>query len=220
MALALFDLDETLIAGDCSSLWLNWLIQRGIAPLALREQERALMEEYAKGSMSMSAYIELTLKPLLTHSIISTNVWINEFIEQSIAPVLYPQAREKLSWHQQRGDVVVIISASAENLVRPIAAYLGVKHAIAILLETEGDYYTGKPYGTFSYQQGKVTRVQQWLAQHPDISLSGSYAYSDSINDLPLLELAEHAIAVNPDDRLKPHAQAKGWPCINWSVKI
>ena len=141
MDLALFDLDETLICEDSTGLWLKWLVSQGFAPEELIEEERALMEQYYRGSLSMEAYMHTTLSPLTDMATTTVSGWIRRFIHRDILPRVYPDARQRMDWHLQRGDTVLVISASGEHLVTPIAEQLGASGALAIGVEIIDDRY-------------------------------------------------------------------------------
>ncbi|BCQ34070.1 MULTISPECIES: HAD family hydrolase [Erwinia] len=216
MDLALFDLDETLICEDSTGLWLRWLVSQGFAPAALIDEERALMEQYYQGSLSMEAYMHTTLSPLAGMSAATVSGWIRRFIQRDILPRVYPAARERMRWHQQRGDTVIVISASGEHLVAPIAEQLGASGALAIGVEIIDDRYSGQTYGTMTYKEGKVSRLNDWLQQAQTPTYSRTWAYSDSINDLPMLEHADHAWVINPAEPLSLLAQQRGWEICHW----
>ncbi|AJR06116.1 HAD family hydrolase [Photobacterium gaetbulicola] len=213
--LAIFDLDETLIAADSASLWSAYLVSKGIAPASLLLEEKAMMEAYAKGQMDMDAYMQTTLKPMVGMDEITIDMLVNEFIEQHIKPALYQDAVNRITWHKRRGDTVLVISATGEHLVKPIANLLGADDAIAINLEHIDGKFTGKTTGILSYQYGKVIRMKAWLEQQ-DTAFKGSYGYSDSINDLPLLDAVDRPFAVNPDPALALHAQMNEWTIMDW----
>ncbi|WP_336803157.1 HAD family hydrolase [Erwinia aphidicola] len=216
MDLALFDLDETLICEDSTGLWLRWLVSQGFAPAALIEQERALMEHYYQGSLSMEQYMSTTLSPLAGMATPTVAGWIRRFIHRDILPRVYPAARERLAWHQQRGDKIIVISASGEHQVKPIAQQLGAHAALAIGVEIIDDRYSGEIYGTLTYKEGKVSRVSDWKAQQQEHRFAHTWAYSDSINDLPMLEHADHAWVINPAEPLQQLAQQRGWEICHW----
>lgn len=217
MALALFDLDETLIAGDSSGLWMTYLVEQGIASEDIMEREAKLMDQYYAGTLDMHEYIRHCLHPIInqTEQEVASNV--ARFIEEQIRPIIYPEALACLAWHKEQGNTPVVISATGEFLVAPIAKALGVGHAIAILVETADGKYTGESIGTLSYREGKVTRLHDWMQEH-GASMNGSYFYSDSRNDLPLLRLVDNPVATNPDDTLLQEAQEKGWSIENWKL--
>jgi HAD superfamily hydrolase (TIGR01490 family) len=215
MKLAIFDLDETLIAGDSASLWLAFMVRRKLAPADILEQEHQLMAAYYQGRMDMDAYMALTLAPIRNWQPRDLAPLVGEFIEQEILPLVYPEARARLDWHRSRGHEVVIISATGEHLVKPIARALGVNHAIGIMLEHGDGVYTGRPHGVYSYQQGKLIRLQEWLKQQA-LSPTHSYGYSDSLNDLPLLEYVDRAAVINGNAILSRIATERGWEQLRW----
>ncbi|OON40903.1 hydrolase [Izhakiella australiensis] len=216
MDLALFDLDETLICEDSSGLWLRWLVSQGFAPADMLERERTLMTHYYAGNLAMEDYMALTLSPLAGTSVATVDGWIRRFIQRDILPRIYPSARERLAWHLERGDKVLVISASGEHLVAPIAQRLGAHGALAIGVEISDQRYTGNIYGTMTYKEGKVTRLQQWLSQQQDSAFQHLWAYSDSINDLPLLEHADYPCVINPNPQLYKLAQDRAWQVCLW----
>ncbi|GHA17382.1 HAD family hydrolase [Oceanisphaera arctica] len=217
MKLAIFDLDETLIAGDSASLWLTFLVNRKLAPAEILEQERHLMAAYYQGRMDMDAYMALTLAPIRHWQQRDLAPLVDEFVEQDILPLVYPAALERLAWHTARGHERLIISATGEHLVKPIARALGVDHAIGIQLECCDGVYNGRTHGVYSYQQGKLVRLQEWLEQQA-LRPSHSYGYSDSLNDLPLLEFVDTPFAVNPGDHLARLARERNWSCLDWEL--
>lgn len=216
MDLALFDLDETLISEDSTGLFLRWLVSQGFAPETLLAQEQALMAQYYQGSLSMEEYMATTLSPLAGRGTLTVSGWVRRFIQRDILPRVYPSAREKMAWHQQRGDTVIVISASGEHLVSPIAQQLGAHGALAVGVEIVDDRYSGQTYGTMTYKEGKVTRLNDWLALQQNPVFNRTWAYSDSMNDVPMLEHADHAYVVNPDEPLHQLAQQRGWEVYRW----
>lgn len=216
MALALFDLDDTLLDGDSASLWFNYLIKNGIAPESMQEEEHHMMQLYYRGELAMEEYMQFTLQPLAGRSVHEVSGWMNDVLQRDIAPRLFPQGQARLDWHRARGDRIVLISASGENIVKPIAGYMGIDDVIAINLEQTDGCYTGKTEGVLSYQAGKVIRLQEWLLGNPH-SLADSYGYSDSINDVPLLEAVAHSWVINPGDKLSAVAAQQGWQIVKWT---
>ncbi|CFQ29405.1 MULTISPECIES: HAD family hydrolase [Yersinia] len=219
MDLALFDLDETLISDDSSGLWLRWLVDKGLAPVALAEQEQYLMKQYYQGELSMSCYMESTLSPLVGRQTTEVAGWVEHFIERDILPRIYPQARKMLAWHRNRGDYIVIISATGEHLVTPIAQHFAANAALSIGVAVEDNRYTGKTYGTLTYREGKVERLKQWLSASPQLDFAHTYGYSDSINDKPLLEYVDHATVINPGNELVDLAILHDWNIHHWQHK-
>ncbi|AJJ11252.1 HAD phosphoserine phosphatase-like hydrolase, IB family protein [Yersinia rohdei] len=216
MDLALFDLDETLISDDSSGLWSHWLVDEGLAPAELAEQEQYLMKQYYQGSLSMPCYMTSTLSPLVGKHMAEVSGWVERFIERDILPRIYPQAQKLLSWHRDRGDYIMIISATGEHLVTPIARHFAANAALSIGVEVENSCYTGKTYGTLTYREGKVERLKQWLTESPQLNFQNTYGYSDSINDKPLLEYVDRAAVINPGTELVDLAILHDWDIHHW----
>ncbi|WP_409075442.1 HAD family hydrolase [Pantoea sp. C3] len=217
MDLALFDLDETLICEDSTSLWLRWLVSQGFASSDLIAEEQQLMTQYYAGTLSIEEYMNKTLAPLAGMATLTVEGWVRRFIHRDIMPRVFPAARERIEWHQQRGDKVMIISASGEHLVIPIAERLGAYGALAIGVEVVDDRYSGQTYGTMTYKDGKVTRLTDWKALQEGEAFERTWAYSDSMNDLPLLAQADHAHVINPDTMLHQEAMSRGWEVCHWA---
>ncbi|MWV15748.1 HAD-IB family hydrolase [Pseudomonas sp. L-22-4S-12] len=216
MALAIFDLDETLIDGDCASLWAKHMaaIQWVDADSFLtREQE--LMALYSRGELAMEEYMAYTLSPLVGRTEEEVEFVVGPFVEDVIEPIIYSDAMRCLAQHRAAGDRLLVISASAHFLVSAIAERLGIAEVLAIDLEQQHGHYSGKTRGVLTYREGKVLRLQAWLEQQGE-SLAGTYFYSDSRNDLPLLGLVDFPRAVNPDPTLRAHAEQAGWPILAW----
>ena len=216
MDLALFDLDKTLICADSNSLWMRWLVSQGYAPETLIAEEEALMAQYCQGALSLEAYMSRTLAPLSGMGTLTVNGWVRRFIHRDIMPRVYPAARERLARHQQRGDTIMLISASGEHLMAPIAQRLGAHGALAVGVEIVDDRYSGAPCAVMAWRAGKATRLADWRALQQENRFQQTWAYSDSITDLPLLALADHACAVNPDAQLLDEARQRGWQVAHW----
>ncbi|WP_107850645.1 HAD family hydrolase [Oceanimonas marisflavi] len=215
MNLAIFDLDETLIAGDSATLWLTFLAERGLVSKALLAEERRLMDDYYAGTLDMNVYMALTLSPIEGRRPEELAPLVEEFITRHIAPIVYPQARERLAWHRAQGHRCLIISATGEHLVRPIAHHLGVADAIGVQTEIVQGRYSGRPEGVYSFQQGKVVRLGHWLREQ-GIEPGFCYGYSDSHNDLALLEHVDEAAVINGSDSLNALAVERGWQRLSW----
>lgn len=217
MKLALFDLDETLISGDCSSLWSAYMVAKGWVAdeQAFLQQDAALMEQYAIGKMDMQEYMRCTLVPLIDRRESDVAAMVENYIQDVIAPRIYTQARECLAAHRAQGDRTVIISASGEHLVRPIARFLDVDETLAIGVEIQDGRFTGATQGTMTYREGKVSRLLHLINQDETLLQEASF-YSDSHNDLPLLTRVGQPVAVNPDTILLQHARQAGWPIYAW----
>jgi HAD superfamily hydrolase (TIGR01490 family) len=216
MALAIFDLDETLIHGDCASLWAVEMTKLGWADgesFIAREQE--LMRLYAAGELAMEDYMSFTLSPLVGRTPEEVAFVVEPFVEDVIEPIFFSDATRCLANHRAAGDRLLVLSASAHFLVSAIAARLNIDEVLAIDLELQHGHYSGRTQGVLTYREGKVSRLQDWLQEQGE-SLDGAYFYSDSRNDLPLLQLVDKPFAVNPDPTLRLHAEQAGWPILNW----
>lgn len=217
MALALFDLDETLIAGDSASLWLEYMVAQELAPADMIAEEQAMMSLYHQGKMDMHQYMAFTLRPLAGKS----RQWLGQqcqhFAEQVLRARIYPEGLARIEWHRERGDELVLISASGEHLVAPMAQMLGMDHCVAILLDEEEGMLTGQTRGTLSFREGKVARINQLFAGD-DKLWQESHGYSDSHNDLPLLRAVAHPHAVNPAPGLRQVAVDQAWPTLDWQL--
>ena len=217
MALAIFDLDETLIDCDSATLWLHHLVAMGQAPASMLEAEKRMMDDYRRGELSMQSYMDFTLTPLAGKSVAEVGEWADAFVTSLVPVHVYPQALQALAQHRNRGDQLLIISATADFIVRRVAAHLGVRHVMAIDLAEEGGRYTGKTQGTLTFREGKVIRLQAWLTAHGQ-NLEGSYGYSDSLNDVPLLRAVQNASVVNGGAPLCALAQEKQWKSLHWAM--
>ena len=222
--LALFDLDNTLLAGDSDHAWGEFLISRGLVEEAQhRAKNDAFYEQYVRGALDIHGYVAFTLEPILGLAPTALNALRQEFVASEVAAIILPQAIALVNSHRDAGDLCVIITATNEFITQPIAAAFGVEHLIATGLEQTGEgierRYTGAIKGTPCYQQGKITKLNAWLEKRrhdaakgdPLASLANSILYSDSFNDLPLLDAVTTAIAVDPDPRLEAEAEARGW---------
>ncbi|MBI5460955.1 MAG: HAD family hydrolase [Gammaproteobacteria bacterium] len=215
MALALFDLDNTLLGGDSDYLWGQFLVEQGIVDGDSYEREnRRFYDQYKAGTLDIHAFLAFSLRPLAQHPPAQLYVWRDQFIARLIDPIVLPEARDLVERHRAAGDTPVIITATNRFVTAPIAARFGIEHLIATEVEMDGARYTGQSTGIPCFQNGKVHRLQQWLDAQ-QATLNGSWFYSDSHNDLPLLEQVAHPVAVDPDDTLAHHARARGWPVIS-----
>ena len=215
MALAIFDLDNTLIAGDSDHGWGEFLVaHNAVDPAAYKEQNDQFYRDYEAGNLDMHAYLEFSLQPLTQHSPQVLRELHDDFMTDVIQPMMLPKAVELLNKHRQAGDFLLVITSTNRFIVEPICQQLGVDDLLATEPEIIDGKYTGKISGIPSFQEGKITRLHQWL-DDKDISLEGSYFYSDSINDLPLLLEVDKPVVVDPDDALRAEAQQRGWEVIS-----
>lgn len=215
MELAIFDLDNTLLNGDSDYLWGRFLVQQGMVDGELYEREnQRFYEEYKAGTLDIFEFLRFSLRPLAEHDLDTLLALRRDFLQRDIEPIILPQARALIEDHRRRGHLLLIITATNRFVTEPIAERLGVDDLIATDPEFKHGRYTGEVSGPPSFRQGKVERLNAWLKQGGH-NLASSWFYSDSHNDLPLLELVSHPVAVDPDDTLRQHAAYKGWPCIS-----
>jgi len=215
LALAIFDLDNTLLGGDSDHAWGEFLVQRGIVDRTVyAEANDRFYREYQNGTLDIHAYLAFALEPLTRFTRAELNTLHDDFMRSMITPMRLAKADALLAEHRARGDFLLIITATNAFVTRPIGAALGVDALLATEPEIRHDRYTGKITGTACFREGKVTCLREWLEQHPYDIVTASF-YSDSQNDLPLLEMVGRPVAVDPDDMLRRVASARGWPIIS-----
>ena len=211
MALALFDLDNTLIDGDSDYEWGNFLVSKKLVDA--KEYEKAntyFYEQYKQGTLDIVEFSAFSFKPLSLRNREELVTLHKEFMQTYILPRIKPQTPEILNKHRSQGDTLVIITATNSFITRPIATQLGIDHLIATEPKIIDDKYTTEIEGTPCFQSGKVIRLNEWLKTNNE-SMKGSSFYSDSINDLPLLEIVDLPIVVDPDERLLEVATKREW---------
>ena len=217
MKLALFDLDHTLLPIDSDHSWGDFTIQLGwVDAQSFAQQNDAFYEQYKAGTLDIHAYIRFSTQAFRSQGPERAAQAHAQFMREVIEPAIRPEALALLQKHREAGDHIVIITATNEFVTRPIAQALGVSDLIALELERDASgWFTGEIAGTPTLREGKVLRLQQWLAQR-QLTLADVQAtfYSDSRNDLPLLEQVQHPVATNPDDTLRAAALARGWPVL------
>ena len=215
MPLALFDLDNTLIAGDSDYLWGRFLVERGLVDGERYERaNEQFYADYRAGCLDIHAFLRFALAPLAAHPLEQLLRLREAFVRERIEPILLPAARDLIQHHRSSGDTLVVITATNAFVTAPIAAAYGVPHLIATEPEQREGRYTGAVAGVPAFKGGKVERLAAWLEEHGG-SLEGSSFYSDSHNDLPLLLAVERAVAVDPDPLLLAEAERRGWPVIS-----
>ncbi len=215
MTLALFDLDNTLLRGDSDHAWGEFMVEKGLVDGDYyRARNDAFYEAYKRGQLDIFEYLDFALEPLSRFSLDDLGSLHEEFMTRKIHPMRLPLADALIRRHVDAGHYPLIITATNRFVTEPIARSLGINTLLATEPERTPHGYTGKVSGTPCYQQGKVTRLNEWLQQNQR-SLDGSYFYSDSINDLPLLMAVSNPVAVDPDDRLRQEAAHRGWPIIS-----
>lgn len=215
MGIALFDLDNTLIAGDSDYLWGCFLVEQGIVDGATYEREnRRFYDQYKVGELDIHEFLDFQLQPLAAHSMDTLQQWRSQYIQEKITPILLPKAHALIDRHRQQGDTLIVITATNRFITTPIVELYGIKHLLATEPEIVNNDYTGSVTGIPCFQAGKVERLNEWLEDSRQ-SLDDSWFYSDSHNDLPLLGKVTHPVAVDPDEVLEQHAKDHDWPVIS-----
>jgi len=210
--LAIFDLDNTLLQGDSDYEWGQFLVNEGkVDGAEYARKNQQFYDQYKAGSLDIYEFLSFSLQPLAQHDVETLYRWRAQFIEERIQPIILPAARELLRQHRERGDYLLIITATNRFVTEPIANELGVDDLLATDPELIDGRYTGQVAGVPCFQEGKVKRLQAWLEQHGH-DLGHTSFYSDSHNDLPLLQRVAAPVAVDPDSILDDYARQKGWP--------
>lgn len=215
MHLAIFDLDNTLIGGDSDHLWGEFLVdQKLVDPEAFKEANDAFYNDYKSGNLNITAYLEFALSPLSKFSSNTLQKLHAQFMSEKITPIWLPKAQALVEKHRQAGDILLVITATNRFITAPIVKKFGIPNLLASEAEIVNGLYTGKTIDTPCFQEGKITRLKTWLKDNK-LSPERSYFYSDSFNDVPLLERVEHPIAVDPDQTLQNIAKERGWPIMS-----
>jgi HAD superfamily hydrolase (TIGR01490 family) len=217
VALAIFDLDNTLLRGDSDYLWGTYLIENGAvdAESHRRENDR-FYQQYLDGVMDIMEFLRFQLAPLARIPRETLLAMRDDYLEHYIRPIITDEARALVEQHRKAGDTLLIITATNDFVTRPIADMFGIDNLIATVAEQKNNEYTGEVSGTPSYREGKVIRLHEWLAAN-SCALKDSWFYSDSHNDLPLLREVDNPVAVNPDRQLAKYAASAGWPIVHLS---
>jgi len=219
MALAIFDLDNTLLSGDSDHLWGVYLTENNIVDASYYEKENdRFYREYKDGTLDIMEFLTFSLKPLSQHSIKQLDLWHEDFLKQKIIPLISSKTKALIKKHKDQGDTLLVITATNHFVTAPIVKYLGIEHIIATNPEIINGAYTGAVNGIPSFKEGKIERLNAWLSEEK-INMDSACFYSDSINDLSLLELVEHPIAVDPDEKLEEIAKRRNWPILSLRLK-
>jgi len=216
--LTLFDLDNTLLAGDSDFEWAQFLINKGVLDREILEaKNQEFYEQYKAGTLDIHAFLDFQLKPLSRHPRAELDAWHAEFMASRIRPIIAPAASALVSSHLARGALVALVTATNSFVTGPIAREFGIAHLIATVAEQQDGRFSGKPRGLPAFREGKIARVEAWLESLGLWwgSFERSWFYSDSLNDLPLLQRVSDPVAVDPDDTLLRHAERHGWPVIS-----
>ena len=218
MNLALFDLDNTLIAGDSDFEWAQFLISKGVVDREIQETRNiGFYEQYTAGTLDIKEFLAFQLAPLTRHARPELDAWHREFMDRHIRPLIGDKARQLVNQHLAGGDLCAVVTATNSFVTGPIVRAFGIPHLIATVPALENGAFTGKPRGTPAFKSGKIERVEGWLESLGlwwD-SFENSSFYSDSHNDLPLMNMVGNPVAVDPDDTLRAHAIAQSWPVIS-----
>jgi HAD superfamily hydrolase (TIGR01490 family) len=215
VSLAIFDLDNTLLRGDSDHAWGTFLVERQrVDGETYRRANEHFYAQYKAGTLDIMEFLAFALAPLARFDRETLDGWHREFMQSKIEPMITESARALVDKHRARGDTLLIITATNRFITAPIARALGIDELLATEPEMRDGRYTGRVTGTPCYREGKVVRLKEWMAAHGH-TLEGSWFYSDSHNDLPLLESVTHPVAVNPDDILRHTAQARGWTILH-----
>jgi HAD superfamily hydrolase (TIGR01490 family) len=214
MRLALFDLDNTLLGGDSDHAWGDYLCERGILDTATyKTRNDEFYQDYLAGTLDLTAYLNFTLEILGRTEMAQLDEWHRDFMRDCIEPIMLPKALELIAKHREAGDKLVVITATNRFVTAPIVARLGIDTLLATECEIVDGRYTGRTTDVPCFREGKVTRLNRWLEEN-HFGLEDSYFYSDSLNDLPLLEKVANPVAVDPDPKLRAEAESRGWPVI------
>ena len=216
--LALFDLDNTLLAGDSDYNWSLFLIKQGLLDEKTHhERNEQFYLDYKNGNLDIYKFLAFQLKPLSEHSVADLNALHAKYMDTVIRPMMTKKAQDLVNQHKAQGDLCLVITATNSFVTKPIAQAYGIAHLIGTDPEMVNGAYTGGVAGVPSFQEGKVTRLKLWLAERGQelADFEQSYFYSDSHNDLPLMKLVTHPVAVDADAKLTDYAQQHGWPHIS-----
>ena len=216
MNLALFDLDNTLLSGDSDFEWAQFLAEKGVLDREVYEaRNNAFYEQYKDGSLDIHQFLDFQLKPLARYPRRQLDEWHRSYMQAKIMPMMRETARALVARHAT--DLCAVVTATNSFVTAPIAREFGIEHLVATEPAQDGGEFTGGVAGLPCFRDGKIVRVEAWLAargQRID-AFERSFFYSDSLNDLPLLARVSDPVAVDPDATLRAHALAHGWPVMS-----
>ena len=218
MNLALFDLDNTLLSGDSDFEWAQFLITKGVLDPEVHEAKNEYFyAQYKAGTLDIHEFLDFQLLPLARHSRAQLDAWHAEFMNTCIRPIIEDRARALVNRHLAAGDLCALVTATNSFVTGPICLEFGISNLIATIPAQENGQFTGKPRGTPSFREGKITRVEDWLESMGLwwSNFERSWFYSDSLNDLPLLSRVSDPVAVDPDDTLFAHTRSHAWPIVS-----
>jgi HAD superfamily hydrolase (TIGR01490 family) len=218
MNLALFDLDNTLLTSDSDFEWSQFLIEKKVLDRkAYESRNLEFYEQYKSGTLDIHQFLDFQLQPLSRHSRIQLDDWHNEFMAKKIIPQIAPDAYKLINKHLLGGDLCIIITATNRFVTEPIAKILGINNLIATEPDQEDGEFNGQVLGIPCFREGKITKLEDWMDERnlTWLSFLESWFYSDSLNDIPLLNKVTNPVAVDPDSTLKEYAKKNNWPIIS-----
>lgn len=216
MGLVFFDLDHTLLNGDSDREWTRFLIDEGVINQETSNRvNEQFYADYAAGTLDIHAFARFAFAPLASQPIEKLELWRTQYLRERVEPMITHEARALVEKHRKAGDTLVMVTATNSFVTRPIADLFAIEHLIATEPRRKNNRYLAEIEGIPAFREGKVARLKQWLASRPELSKTDSWCYSDSHNDLPLLEFVNHPVAVNPDKNLAEIAVARGWPILD-----
>lgn len=216
MHLALFDLDHTLLPIDSADTWSHFVVAHGgLDAASWGARIRRFAEEYRAGTFDVNAYVDFQMELLAAFPRATLDAWHRDFMQRHVQPAIHDAARELIDRHRRQGHELALVTGTNAYVVTPIAQAFGLPHVLAVQPEERDGRFTGDHVGTHTYQEGKVRKVDEWLAAHGrTLADTTTTFYSDSINDLPLLERVTHPVVTNGDAKLQAIARERGWPTL------
>lgn len=216
MNLAIFDLDNTLLSGDSDYAWGEFLVEQGIVDKNYHSRTNAMhLADYNAGKLDIDKFLSFQLEPLKNNPRRILEEIRGQFLEVIIKPMISNEARTLVRRHREQGHTLMIITSTNRFITAPIADEFGIGILIATEVEEIDGQFTGRTFDIPSFGEGKVRRLNNWLVER-SVVLTSSWFYSDSHNDLPLLEVVDHPVAVNPDDTLREEARLRKWKTVDW----
>ena len=211
MTVAIFDLDNTLLDGDSDYLWGKFLVSKGVVDAESYERANdRFYKDYKKGVLDIFEFMRFALKPLAANDMQTLQTWRQEFLDECIRPRILPKAQQLVEQHRQQNHTLLIITATNRFVTEPIAKTFGVDDLLATEAEMVKGRFTGEVRGTPCFREGKIENLRRWLATKQE-TLNHSWCYSDSHNDIPLLSIVTHPVAVDADNELRRFAEHQGW---------
>ncbi len=216
--LAIFDLDDTLIQGDSSVLWTQYLWDKKIiTDPRFIEADKEMMAQYNAGSLDMATYLKFSLQTIANVNIQQIDQWLDDFVDTRILPRIYPEGLNKIAAYREQKTPIIVISATVTFIVKKIAERLNADMVMGIDIKLQNGCYTTEIEGIPTFKEGKVKRLMQWISHQP-ITDAYIYFYTDSANDLPMCHFADETFIVNGDERLTQAAKENNWPQYAWSL--